>query len=146
MHPFLLFGCCFAGVDLIDVAFFAALSTDIRNVPVETILKFDFVSHNYGNGYDRSTGIFTCPTSGMYLFLIFIDGMEQEDSVVSLVHNGVPLISALAEPSFNGQDIIGANAIAFRLYKGDRVWIKISTYPGSFWKVFTTFSGLLIHR
>jgi len=128
------------------VAFYADLSTEPSHVPVGTTLKFDHIGNNYGNGYDSSTGVFTCPTSGLYLFLIYVMPYEGSKVSVSLMYNGQSFTPAAAEPSFASQDITGANARAFRLDKGDRVWVEVINQASSFWHGYTTFSGLLIHR
>ena len=144
-----MFNCCLpfvSGTDLLEVEFYAYLGTELSHVPVGTTLKFDGVGNNQGNGYDNSTGVFTCPSSGLYLFMVYIMPHEGSEVSVSLMYNGQGFAHAAAEPSFNGQDITGATARAFRLNKGDRVWVEVINQDSSFWYSYTSFSGLLIHR
>ena len=42
--------------------------TEVSNVPAGEMVVFRSVVHNDGDYYDVSTGIFTCPTNGVYLF------------------------------------------------------------------------------
>uniref|UniRef100_A0A8W8M0G8 C1q domain-containing protein n=1 Tax=Magallana gigas TaxID=29159 RepID=A0A8W8M0G8_MAGGI len=50
------------------IAFHASLRNHLRNVPVNTIIKFEKVHLNKGNGYDPATGVFTAPENGVYSF------------------------------------------------------------------------------
>ena len=49
------------------VAFDAYMTTN-TTLPVNQPVKFDGVDLNEGNGYDQTTGIFTCPVDGVYQF------------------------------------------------------------------------------
>jgi len=136
----------FPDVDPSEVAFYAFLQSEQRNLPVGHTIKYDGVGNNYGDGYDPITGVFTCPTAGLYLFTIFIDPTNDAQAAVSLKKDGVGYTQAIAEPSFNGQDLTGGSARPFRLAKGDRVWVEVINFETSLWESYTTFSGLLIHR
>jgi len=129
------------------VAFFAWLTTEQTNLPVGHTVQYDGVGNNYGDGYDKNTGIFTCPTTGLYLLAFFAEAYKERQVVVlELKINGVSHLGLLAEPSFEYQDIMGGNVIPLRLTKGDRVWVEVVEHVASLWKVVTNFSGVLIHR
>ena len=48
-------------------AFSVGLLAD-SNTAVDDVLIFDEILFNHGEHYDVSTGTFTCPTDGVYLF------------------------------------------------------------------------------
>ena len=128
------------------MAFYAYLTTEQTNLPVGHTVQYDGVGNNYGDGYDINTGIFTCPTSGLYLFAFFADSTKGAEVNLVLKVNGEIYTNLIAQPSFDHQDLMGGNVRPVRIDKGDRVWVEVSFHETSLWKVFTTFSGVLIHR
>uniref|UniRef100_A0A8W8P0L0 C1q domain-containing protein n=1 Tax=Magallana gigas TaxID=29159 RepID=A0A8W8P0L0_MAGGI len=52
----------------IGIAFDARLGKNIRNLATKGRVVFDTVNLNQGLGYDASTGIFTVPSGGIYVF------------------------------------------------------------------------------
>ena len=51
----------------------------------EEILKYDRVHPNAGDGLNPTTGIFTCPVGGTYMFIIHLS--THKDKVVSCHDN-----------------------------------------------------------
>ena len=47
---------------------FTAYPSQTRSFSVGQRVLFDTIATNYGNHYDRSTSIFTCPRNGLYVF------------------------------------------------------------------------------
>ncbi|XP_052814278.1 uncharacterized protein LOC128241404 [Mya arenaria] len=54
------------------IAFYASLSDDIRKTTANTPLVFNDVITNVGGGYDPSTGVFTAPTDGLFVFSLTV--------------------------------------------------------------------------
>uniref|UniRef100_A0A8W8NM37 C1q domain-containing protein n=1 Tax=Magallana gigas TaxID=29159 RepID=A0A8W8NM37_MAGGI len=52
----------------IGIAFDARLGKQIRNLATKGRVVFDTVNLNQGSGYDASTGVFTVPSGGIYVF------------------------------------------------------------------------------
>ncbi|VDP85068.1 unnamed protein product [Echinostoma caproni] len=63
-----------------QVAFYAGLSRSLetRPTPKECPLIFDTVLLNLGSGYNSTTGQFTAPASGVYVFVLVVSAQSYE--------------------------------------------------------------------
>ena len=52
--------------------YFTVTINERKEIAENTVVKFESVFANHGGGYSSSTGIFTAPYSGVYLFLFFV--------------------------------------------------------------------------
>jgi hypothetical protein len=107
-------------------------------------LVFPKVIHNIGGGYNPSTGVFTAPTEGHYVFFVTVVEYDKQDSAVDIVLNGASKVRTLGSDRAPFQT--GANMVVLRLQQGDTVWIKRSFGKG-YWThsvPMTTFSGFLL--
>ncbi|KAL4222099.1 hypothetical protein ACF0H5_018140 [Mactra antiquata] len=68
-----------------EVGFSAKLSTNVYGLPVQSVVKYDYVAFNAGNGYDPETGIFTVPKDGMYMFIFFVEALGSKTAEVVVV-------------------------------------------------------------
>lgn len=50
------------------VAFMVKNSAALQNIPSKSVIVYNTVVTNLGNGYDSSNGIFTAPSNGIYIF------------------------------------------------------------------------------
>ncbi|XP_053390732.1 serum response factor homolog A-like, partial [Mercenaria mercenaria] len=93
-----------------EVAFTADLSHELTNVPIHTTLIFDDLYSWTDDSYDASTGVFTCPTSGLYLFAVFIEPhLTDVESMVSLKMDGKSYMFVISEIRYDGEDDVGGN-------------------------------------
>ena len=129
--------------------FSAGIITDVNKVwSTGEKIVFPYLISNVGNGYDVSTGIFTAPFDGVYLFTCFL-ASHTDEIKADLVVNGLPKvgISAIATSGSSGHFGAAGNALPIALVTGDRVWIQhvsgsvIWSHSGA---PYTTFSGHLI--
>nr|XP_034332411.1 uncharacterized protein LOC105345560 isoform X2 [Crassostrea gigas] len=109
-------------------------------------LVYDVVITNVGNGYNPSTGVFTAPTAGEYVFFVNVQSYSTQSIYVDVVLNGVTKVRTMA---YNGGGSeyyeAGPNLVVLTLQKGDRVWVK--HYSGKGYQIngpITTFSGFLL--
>lgn len=101
--------------------------------------------------YDTTTGEFTCPVSGIYMFSVVIAVRGSGESWIRLKVNGGVIFNAVAEGSgSSSQDLQGGNMAIVKLNKGDRVWVSGSgSLPGNSGgnsnTRTSTFTGVLLH-
>lgn len=128
-----------------ELGFSAKLSHELHDLPTFSVIKYDYVIFNAGNGYDPSTGIFTVPLEGMYMFTYFVEALGTQAAEIQLIVDGMIRFPAISEPESPGNDDTGGNMVIEHLVKGQQVWIETyesenqNIFPG-----FTTFSGALI--
>jgi hypothetical protein len=97
---------------------------------------------NVGNAYNPSTGIFTAPTQGNYVFFVNVQAYGSNDIYVDIVLNGSTKVRTMAYETHGA----GPNMAVLPLQMRDTVWIKY--YAGTGYYTYsdgplTTFSGFL---
>ncbi|XP_060559151.1 uncharacterized protein LOC132719401 [Ruditapes philippinarum] len=104
-------------------------------------LVFDSVIYSHGGGYSSSTGIFTAPKSGTYLFIYNIESTVAGRAAVVLMMNGKTKTEVVARGSENG----GNSGIGY-VRKGEKVWIETLHFESKYYisHYRTTFNGILI--
>ncbi|XP_053403479.1 heavy metal-binding protein HIP-like [Mercenaria mercenaria] len=126
------------------VAFSARLNTKHSYYSKNEKIIFDDVRYSYGGGYSSSTGIFTAPKSGTYLFTFNVQARPYKIAHVGLMVRGYWKTPALVES--DGTNLTGGNvAIAYLSY-GDKAWIQTAGVDDKYyiWPYRTTFNGILI--
>ncbi|XP_062576274.1 complement C1q and tumor necrosis factor-related protein 9A-like [Saccostrea cucullata] len=117
-------------------------------------LIFTKVLYNQGNGYDSSSGIFTAPSAGVYVFYVSITSYSSNAISVDISLNGYSQVTARSNAgsgsgyrsSFSYSYQTGTNMAVLSLKRGDRVWIAYNSGTGYYsdYTQITTFSGFLI--
>ncbi|XP_069111502.1 complement C1q-like protein 4 [Argopecten irradians] len=126
----------------VKVAFYTFISYETD----AAILKFDTIHLNEGNGYNSSTGVFTCPVSGTYKFTwsVQIQNTDWGHALVDFMLNGTTKGFTI---TFGPKEYTSSNTVILRLKFGDRIWlqkrsvkrIKVAAYE-------TSFSGHFLYR
>lgn len=108
------------------------------------ILVYPHVVTNIGNGYSPSTGKFTAPTDGKYVFFITVNAYGSNSLYLDIVHNGSRKVRTMSHSSASYQT--GTNMAVLPLYKGDSVWVVYWSGKGyyAYDVPITTFSGFLL--
>ena len=114
------------------VAFFTYLSQSLSLASVtkyQTII-YDSVDLNIGNGYDKKTGKFTTPSSGLYVFHITTGSFDISHSIVELVVNNVVKDIGWADSMSHRDRAASSTATPVSLNKGDVVIARIGEKHG----------------
>ncbi|XP_062578297.1 collagen alpha-2(VIII) chain-like, partial [Saccostrea cucullata] len=119
-----------------NVAFTAGITSSDSSWSGSTLI-FPKIIFNTGGGYNPTTGMFTGPVDGHYVFFVSVQSHDTKEIRVDIVWNG------------ESQDYYetGVNLVVLRLNQGDKVWVKRSQgtgYYSSSVPVITTFSGFLL--
>jgi hypothetical protein len=131
------------------IAFDVGLSTTVAVPPVGSVVKYDAVSHNGGQAYDVTTGLFTCPVDGLYLFLItHTNGIQSAKSEVQIRTDDSASSIARARPT---QYAYGsAPGVGFvNCERGQTVWAEIASRDSNSLirgAHYSKFSGALIYQ
>ena len=133
-------------VSLTAVAFYARLSKTIEKGKIGHVIAFDNVLTNTGGAYDASTGKFTTPISGHYVFSWTTVCTTGTLIGTLLKWNGKPTGSA--QDDCRDQNGSGSNTAILKLAKGDVVDISVhgsAKYPRqAYGNGYSTISGYLI--
>jgi hypothetical protein len=138
---------------LTKVAFSVYLSehvapdTDLDNF----IIKFDGIILNEGSMYNKYTGIFTAPVSGIYHFYFHLSAAIDGLLIPTLMKNGQRVVSTFLNPQ--RFTLNGSNSALVFLNTGDSLWVQIfaNTPTGVELKCDSTvravtFSGFLLYQ
>ncbi|XP_052707541.1 multimerin-1-like isoform X1 [Crassostrea angulata] len=113
-------------------------------------LVFPIVIYSVGTGYNPSTGIFTAPTAGTYVFYVSVQSGSNKHIYLDIVLNGLSKVRAMTWNSRRSSVPIyqtGTNLVILHLRTGDRVWVKRHSGTGyhSHDIPITTFSGFKLN-
>ena len=105
---------------------FTAGVTDSSSYWSSGILVFPTVLYNIGRGYDSSTGIFTSPEDGTYVFYVTIRSYNSYSIDVDIVKNGISKVRVDTHGTYQ----TGTNMAVLSLDRGDKVWVKFHSGQG----------------
>lgn len=108
------------------------------------ILVFPHVITNKGQGYSSSSGKFTAPRDGTYVFTVTGVSWGSNGLYLDIVHDGVRKVRTWSDSSASRQT--GTNLVVLELDRGDAVWVT-RDYGRGYWTEsvpLTTFSGFIL--
>ncbi|XP_067274612.1 complement C1q-like protein 4 [Pseudorasbora parva] len=126
------------------VAFSAALKDAFSK---NDVLKFNDVMTNLGDGYDSSTGAFTCKTAGVYYFIFHIMKTGQNLRVDLVLNDQTIVASAVAVDVLHTDT--ASSSVVLQLSAGDRVYARLNNSEVSkrdSQSRFSSFSGYLLYE
>ncbi|KAK2892771.1 hypothetical protein QQF64_035413 [Cirrhinus molitorella] len=129
------------------VAFSAARTANFAPGTLDQPIAFDLLHTNLGDMFDTTTGRFTCPAAGAYVFIFHI--LKLAISVplyINLMRNEEVMVSAYANDGAPDHETASNHAV-LQLFQGDQVWLRLhrGAIYGSSWK-YSTFSGFLLYQ
>lgn len=123
----------------IHVAFYVYYSNNFKALTAGTTLVFDSAITNLGNGYNKRTGIFTTPSSGVYAFTwtvtaagLHVAGSSGQygEMNASIKQNGVTRGAIRADTESKYVDGAATGFVVLSLKAGDEVQIVSDTFNG----------------
>ena len=102
---------------------------------------FETVDLNDGKGYDPSTGIFTAPASGMYVFDWTTTTERGKYAFTSVVVNSKIRSWNYCNDTVSKTYQTCSKMTVVKLKQGDKVWIGGFSGPASMLHKYTSFSG-----
>lgn len=139
-----------SGSNTPTVAFKARRPSPDSNL-IRRTLKFKTRIIDYGGGYSTTTGIFTAPVFGLYLFNLQICPENGASIHLYIKAKSGKIIGDLNSSNKSGKDgpCVSASGVEF-LSQGERAWVYCTSASSSGDVVWTgnggnSFSGILIH-
>ncbi|XP_070578719.1 complement C1q tumor necrosis factor-related protein 5-like [Ptychodera flava] len=130
------------------MAFSAAKTSSMGQVSSETTVIYNRVISNVGNGYNTSTGKFTCTVSGVYFFMISASSYTSSNLYLCLMKNSQILACVMERRSSSGLRGSACNSVIIELQDGDEVWVRLGSGHALFsdGNKYTTFTGYLLYQ
>ncbi|CAM4565331.1 unnamed protein product [Leuciscus chuanchicus] len=134
-------------VNQLRVAFSAARAVNFAPGTLDQPIAFELLHTNLGEMFDTTSGRFTCPAAGTYVFIFHI--LKLAISVplyINLMRNEEVMVSAYANDGAPDHETASNHAV-LQLFQGDQVWLRLhrGAIYGSSWK-YSTFSGFLLYQ
>ena len=105
------------------------------------VMVFSRVTTNQGGHYNPSSGIFTAPRSGTYVFLLTVGSIDSSrDADAKLMIDHQMIAHALASRMSPNVEMGSGHAVV-QLNKGQQVWAECYGNNKYFWSEGTSFSG-----
>ena len=101
------------------IAFYAYMSTDMNNIGGHHTLIFDVIKANPGLGLHSTTGVFTAPKSGFYVFTWTIRVYNNNFHSVELVVNGQVNGAVYVHGGTGEDDMSSSIAVVYVSERGD---------------------------
>jgi complement C1q subcomponent subunit C len=106
-------------------AFFATMSSDKTNLPVDSVVLFDQASLNVGEAYDETTGKFTCKVDGLYTFSWTTVSSPEKDLTTELITSGSRVARNLVDNDKTDDFLSSSSTVVVRMRKGEQTWISV---------------------
>ncbi|XP_052762501.1 uncharacterized protein LOC128205109 [Mya arenaria] len=132
------------------LVYFHARSPQITILSTGEVIVYSAVETNQGNGYSSTTGKFTAPARGLYLFFMHTCTPSTKFAYLQIVKEGSVLI---ADVHYNKDMYICSSSQVFvQLDAGETVWVQCSAggtnrqlYENHSYQ-WSSFGGALIHN
>ena len=120
----------------------------MSNLGAGQTIVFDKVITNFGDAYDKITGIFTAPKKGIYIFDMALMVDPGQHQYLDFVKDGQQIMCNYGKAVGLSVVISSSRTTTVELEKGNRVWIRThnAATHGSgsvHGYTFSTFSGWL---
>nr|WRI32904.1 complement C1q domain-containing protein 1 [Anadara sativa] len=121
---------------------FNAVLTKHLTLGKGSIVPYDQLFHNEGNGFNVNKGVFHCPIDGVYMISASLEVFNTR--VISILMKNGSTIGAMTKGSPSNAWNSNSVTVVTRLRKGDRVWVQ-NYYKAEVWGI-SYFSGVWISK
>jgi hypothetical protein len=123
------------------VAFYSRISQHQNHVPPGTIIKFDDVRFNFGDGFSSSSGKFQAPVQGLYFFTWNYLINNSGNAYIGAYVNGKQEVDTCTYAS-NPYVTLASGSLVVQLKTGDEVWLQVFYKEANFLhSTYTFFTG-----
>jgi hypothetical protein len=126
------------------VAFDVQLKNNKKNLGKGSKVLFETVDLNEGLGYDASTGIFTTPYNGIYVFDWTTLAWKGKAAYTGLSVNGSFKSWNHCSDTVAKSWLPCSKMAVVKLRRGDKVWIGVFDGPTNMYQQYTSFSGYML--
>ncbi|XP_064631817.1 inner ear-specific collagen-like isoform X2 [Lineus longissimus] len=123
------------------IAFSASRGKKLGPEPQDTVVEFDKIFSNVGDGFDVHTSHFVCRHNGTYIFMTHILGQDTRDAFAWIMVNKNHQLPLHGDGRAGYGT--GSNTIILHLNVDDHVWIQLNK-NSALLNDYSTFSGYLI--
>ena len=123
------------------VGFDVRLKNHVNNLATNGRVVFETVDLNKGNGYNVTTGVFTAPAAGLYVFDWTTLTQHGKHAYTSLVVNGKSKSWNHCHDGVSKTFLPCSKMAVESLKQGDRVWIGVFGGQANMYQQYTSFSG-----
>ena len=95
-------------------AFFATMSSNKENLPVDSVVVFDQASLNVGEAYDETTGKCTCKVDGLYTFSWTMVSSPKQDLTTDLITSGNRVARNAVDTDETGDYLSSSSTVVVR--------------------------------
>jgi hypothetical protein len=106
-------------------AFFATMSSNKENLPVDSVVVYDQASLNVGEAYDETTGKFTSKVDGLYTFSWTTLSSPHEDLTSVLITSGRDVVKNVVDTDKTANTLSSSSTVVVRMRKGEQTWISV---------------------
>ncbi|XP_013406647.1 complement C1q-like protein 3 [Lingula anatina] len=109
------------------IAFTAKLTKHHPDTTTLHTVRYDTVVTNFGDGFNKYTGIFSVPMAGTYFFIFHGLTNSNKSSHMELVKNGEQITSGYGNSAQgSGKFATISNSAILEVRRGDKMWVQAS--------------------
>lgn len=120
---------------------------DVHNFGEHQTVIFDKAITNVGNHYHTSTGIFTAPYSGVYVFHVTAMVNGDKEVYLEIIKDGIYIDDMQVNASGDPGEDAASEMWVLKLSAGAEVWIRNGYHNNNdlHGNCFTAFTGFLLY-